>query len=417
MPACSNNHTRGAGKTIVIGFDFGTHSTKVVVRERGRVEGFIASFDDACDGYPQLASPSLVRCENDRLYFGAEALRRTGGDLFRSLKVNLLAGVDAGRFASFPLDSSTLVAAYLAWAFQKLRRSLPQYADSRVFLNLAAPMSHVERPQLRDKYLRILQAAWMLSFGDGECEVDQGVALGEARNVIEGLFKSPLEGPESRRFEVLPETIAPVVSLSLDPWMAPGMYMIVDAGAGTTEMAVFHAGGAGADQRVLCYYDETMLLGGNDLRLAERYEGSERMATIEQVVRQMVSHYCRIWQLGYRLDAPNHRSRQRWKQLTLVLSGGGTRHEEVAVRLEGRNPMHPWPDHETHYEICRHAPKTLESPPDMHDLDRSMYAVANGLAIQRMRWPIVFQPHEIAPLPPTEEVLDKPLAYWYLEAK
>ncbi len=418
MSLRSVRRLRGNRKTIIIGFDFGTHSTKVVVRERGRADGHIARFDESSEGYPCYASPSLVRSVENRLFFGTEALRTSGGKLFSSLKVSLLPGFNYGT-ASFldELDSPALVAAYFAWAFQQLRGSLKEYSEANLFLNLAAPMSHFENSELKNRYLRIIQAAWNLSFVEQPIPIYQGIRSSEAARIVGPLLEAPVLGPEHRRFEVLPETIAPVVSLSLDPWMEPGMYMIADMGAATTEMSVFHAGETGAEQKVLCYQDETMLLGGTDLHLAEQLEERQQRVEIDRIVRRLEKQYPRLWQLGYQLDAPNHRSRERWKKLTLVLSGGGTRHEAVANRLSGVNPMQPWPHCDTRLNVCRHMPGTLELESEMDDDDGSMFAVANGLAIERRHWPVVFQPDQIERVTPTEEVEKKPQGYWYLDAK
>lgn len=418
MSSQATRRARGNRQTLIIGFDFGTHSTKVVVRERGQPGGSIAHFDQDAEGYPRHASPSLVRCVDARFYFGTEALKRHGGKLFRSLKVSLLPQVEhpVGSFSD-ELDSPLLVAAYFAWAFQKLRESLKTSADASVFINIAAPMGHFESPELKNRYLQIIQAAWHLSSSSEPRSVHQGIAVSSVAEMIGPLLKEPVIGPELRRFEVLPETIAPVVSLSLDPWMKPGMYMIIDTGAGTTEMSVFHVGESGIDQKVLCYRDETMLLGGNDLQLAERHAGPGTHPELDAIISRLKKQYGRIWQLGYQLDAPNHLSRRRWQQLTLVLSGGGTRHESVAAHLSGMNPMRPWPQKHTDLTVCRHVPGTLDLDPEMDEDDGSMFAVANGLAIERRNWPVVFQPDQVEPLSASEEVADKPQGYWYLDAK
>jgi hypothetical protein len=62
-------------------------------------------------------------------------------------------------------------------------------------------------------------------------------------------------------------------------------------------------------------------------------------------------------------------------------------------------------------------PGTLELESEMDDDDGSMFAVANGLAIERRHWPVVFQPDQIERVTPTEEVEKKPQGYWYLDAK
>ena len=403
---------RGNRKTVVVGFDFGTHSTKVVYRERGQADGQIGRFDEAADGYPMLTSPSLVRCTDGRLFFGTEALRASDGQLYRSLKVNLLPGYQQNA-TPYPdgLDSRFLVAAYFAWAFLELRKNLSEYAESNVFLNLAAPMSNLENAELKNSYLQIIQTAWKLALSENPVSICQGITLSRAREVISPLLNQPVLGTEHRRFEVLPETIAPVVSLSLDPWMKPGMYVIVDTGAGTTEISVFHAGESGADQKVLCYQDETMILGGNDLDLARG-----RPDRLDEITERLEKQYRRIWHLGYELDKPLHLARRRWKKLTLVLSGGGTRHDAVATRLGNVNPMHPWHDRDTRLTVGRHVPATLKLVSNMSDDERSMFAVANGLAIERMHWPIIFASGQIETLVPTEEV-SKPQGYWYVDAK
>lgn len=410
--------SRGNKRTLIIGFDFGTHSTKVVLRERGKPDARVSHFDDFTPGYPTFASPSLIRQKGGQLFFGSEAATTSGGQLFSSLKVALLCKkYESNRTASQPLDSSQLVSAYLAWAFQRVRDSLAGEQYANVLLNLAAPMSHIEDVELKARYLKILQTAWELSFGSHQQPIFQGISVEEASRLIRAFNDREVAGPEQRRFEVLPETIAPVVSLSLDPWMEPGMYMIVDTGAGTTEISVFHAGEPGADQTVLCYRDETMLLGGNDLWLADSKSGKERNDGLKEILTRMTKQYLGMWQKSYLVDAKNHTARRRWKELTLVLSGGGTRHSEVATRLSTSNPMYPWPKDETRLQVCRHVPGTLDVDGRMDDDDLSMFAVANGLAIERRHWPIVFQPNEIEHLDASHVVEEKPDSYWYLNAK
>jgi hypothetical protein len=408
----------GNRKALIVGFDFGTHSTKVVLRERGKADGRIAQFDEAAEGYPPYASPSLVRYVGGRLYFGTEALRLRGGTTFGSLKVSLLAGrKEVMTSAPGGLNPTILVAAYFAWAFQKVLRSLKDYSDAKLFINVAAPMSHFENHLLKSRYLQMIQAAWNLSMAEYASPICQGARCADAVHVLASLLEEPVLGPEYRRFDVLPETIAPVVSLSLDPWTEPGIYMIVDTGAGTTEMSVFYAGEAGADQKVLCYQDETMLLGGNDLSLAEGLGHHEQLIEINRIVGRLEKQYRRLWHLGYQLENASSHLRKQWKKLTLVLSGGGTRNVRVASRLHEINPMQPWPECETRLNVCRHRPGTLDLDSDMSDDDGSMYAVANGLALDRMHWPIVFLPDQIERLAPVEEVIDKPQGYWYLDAK
>ena len=125
---------------------------------------------------------------------------------------------------------------------------------------------------------------------------------------------------------------------------------------------------------------------------------------------------------------PQHARRSRGSRQTRHNSAVGlaplTHHDFRGMRTEiksnndrlgGVNPMYAWPEPETTLKVCRHVPGTLDVDPDMDEDDLSMYAVANGLAIERRHWPVVIQPRQIEPLEPTEEVDDKPLAYWYTD--
>jgi hypothetical protein len=399
---------RGNRRTLIVGFDFGTHSTKVVVRERGRPEGRIAQFDAFSRNYPTSASPSVVRLIGDRLYFGTTALNASGGELYSALKVALL--TNSSRRAGDVLDSIDLVTAYLAWSFQQVRNSLGDDKYANVFLNVAAPMSHVEDKELKKKYLRIVQAAWNLTFQAHETRIEQGISVSQIATLLRPLMNAPIQGTEVRRFDVLPETIAPIVSLSLDPLMKPSIYVIVDMGAGTTEVSVFHAGDPGPDQKILCYKDKTILVGALDLQSAEGASGLGGKDRVKEIINRIEVEYRGIWKSGYLVDAANPLSKRRWKDVIVVLSGGGTRHVAVDQRLRKSNPVPRWKGYETSFVVDRHVPGTLLLSKGLSKNDGSLFAVANGLAIERAKWPIVFEPHEIEPLTAPEP--DKPRHDW-----
>ena len=158
-----------------------------------------------------------------------------------------------------------------------------------------------------------------------------------------------------------------------------------------------------------------MLVGGNDLQVAGQLPDHDRHVETAKMIARMTKQYRRLWQLGYEHDAPNHHSRKRWQELTLVLSGGGTRHEALASQLTEVNPMHPWPQTETTLRVCRHSPGTLGALQSNTDNDYgSLFAVANGLAIDRRHWPIVFQPNQIEPMshPTKSKTNHRPIGTW-----
>ena len=89
----------------------------------------------------------------------------------------------------------------------------------------------------------------------------------------------------------------------------------------------------------------------------------------------------------------------------------------VSSHLNDGNPMSAWPKDETNLTVERHLPKTLDLDSQMDDDYRSLFAVANGLAIHREHWPVIFQSNQIEPLTPTEEIENTSNSYWCLDAK
>jgi hypothetical protein len=189
-------------------------------------------------------------------------------------------------------------------------------------------------------------------------------------------------------YDVLPETIAPIVSLSQDPRMTAGMYMLVDMGAGTTELSINHVSVPGGDQNVLCYFDRSVLLG------AERFQSGE---SARQLTAELLKHIWQTWCRGYDKDARNVAARQRWKSLRVLLVGGGTCRADVydAIVREQHAVCSRFPG-EARCEILRHGPADLDfgsvpvSPEDV-----SLASVANGLAFPRMKWPHFYEPEQV----------------------
>ncbi len=407
----SGARSRSQTRTFVVGFDYGAHASKVVIRQRGVGGGRVLAFDKPAAEYQPGTSPSLVRIVGGRMFFGTEAVERTGGELFPALKVALLPeNQQHGRSLCDGVGASVLVAAYLGWSFRELLRQVTELADSRVQLNVAAPMTHFGSPVLKDEYLRILHAAWGVSFVNRNAEFGQGIALSEARKALDVGLKAAVPSDAERMFDVYPETIAPIVSLNLDPLMAPGMYMIADCGASTTEISVFHVEEPGADQRVLCYSDKTQVVGANDLHLADQVSSASEVPVLSKPVNKIRKQYQQVWYEGFKVDSNSYFARQRWKQLRVVLSGGGTRHPDVQSLLSQTNLLAQW---QTDIRVSRHEPGSLNHDGEIDDA--SFFAVANGLSIGFVDWPVVYHQHEIEPLGPDEEPTTKPDAYWYLQ--
>lgn len=391
---------------LLIGLDFGTHSTKVVVRRRGERQGRVVALDVPVSGYPPYAIPSLVRAAEGALWFGGEALNRGDGVLYRLLKLELIKTTSLVNGEQSNVD--LLVTAYFAWILGAVRKWVDEeygLENCKLFLNVAAPMDHFEIAQIKKRYLAILATAWEWTFGPKYHHIRQAVALNDVKSWME-TDQVLIPNAAVRTYDVLPETIAPIVSLSQDPRMNAGMYLLIDMGAGTTELSINFVSVPGGEQNVLCYFDRSILLG------AEKFLAGEKQ---RELLALLLKNIWQTWYLGYEKDAQNYAARQRWKSLRILLLGGGTCRKDVcdAINAEHHAVFTRFPG-EARCEILRHGPADLQFPASkVSQEDISLASVANGLAFPRMQWPKFYEPAQIEPIEGTaaQNAADP----WYLD--
>lgn len=401
-----------AGGRFYLGLDFGTHSTKAVLRLRGTSQLLVPFLDAQRADYPPFASPSLVRLCDGRLIFGASALGGAGGELFEALKLELLPGTAGAPRRAAPPETrpELLVALYLAWVLGRVRAALG-VAENQFSVNLAAPMNHIESAPLRASYERVVHAAWRATFGPNPVRVFDGVPLAAVRERFEALLASALPAFEERRFRVWPETLAPLVSASLDPQFNHGFYMMLDVGAGTTECSVSYLREHSADQQVWCAADESELLGANHFHTNDRRECTTVREKEEAQLRCRVSALMRlVWYAGYQKDMDFTRySREQWKRITVLLTGGGLRRASLRRHVECHEPQECCFKYEHgNYWVKWHEPSGFafgeplprfdEDDPCATLTSTAYLAVANGLALESAKWPQFFPPSEYPPL-------------------
>jgi hypothetical protein len=134
-------------------------------------------------------------------------------------------------------------------------------------------------------------------------------------------------------------------------------------------------------------------------------------------VENLMRLFGRVWAEGYKKDSPRHATRKRWRELTVLLTGGGARHPAVKDPLAmNRSHYQAFLD-EAACHVVWHSPDNV----DLADCkqaaaDIPLLAVAHGLTRERMEWPIVFEPGCVETLAATETV-DKPDPFHYVGGK
>lgn len=409
----------------VVGLDYGTHSTKCVIRVHGSSKAYLLGFanPELNSDYAWFTDPSLVRVAGNRLYFGRKALAIGEGTLFRSLKMQLLPPGEHSdpQYPEFPSGTSPdcLIACYLSRILRIVRRTIErESALTRLTLNIGAPMDHFEDENevLKQRYLEIANAAWHSVFGASPLDVRSGVALDDVRGYFFQLLQREVEQPTVRPFDILPETVAPIVSMSTDPRMEAGFYLIMDMGAGTTEFSVNLVNEGGADHKVVCYFDRTRRIGGDDFQYIEQQcaESPLRQKRIDKLINDATKGLRETCFGGFKKDQRNKVMRPKWKQMHLLLAGGAARRQAVEEAVRKLLPICPHVPGESCFTTSWQEPDLGGEIPNVTRQQSSLLAVANGLSFHRRTWPMVFKPDSVEHIQSDEIVVEKPEAYWYI---
>jgi len=402
-----------SGGHVHLGLDFGTHSTKLIARFRSDNKARVLFLDDPSEGYPAFAAPSLVRLKDGKLYFGKRALQMSGGHLYRSLKVDLLPPSPAGQWgnATYPDGPlpDLLVALYLTWVLGRVKDAFSEKETFRSTLNVAAPMDHLEDQRLKYRYLQVVQAAWEATCGTDTIAVHQGVELNTVGPQFKLLLGRSVPDHTVRQFEILPETLAPLVSLRQDPKTGEGLHLMIDMGAGTTELSIsLLVKDLDATGIITCYFDRSTLLGGDNFTDNDTQNQANPgvHATVEAQLRdKLVSEIKAVWVSGFQKDKDAGRgTKEVWKRLQVVLSGGGLRRNGLEAAIKSHCPMYPFLPEDRKYNITWHSPVELDfvgGPVGFNPEAFLAYlAVAHGLSVQRPKWPTLHFPKGVTVLPP-----------------
>jgi septal ring factor EnvC (AmiA/AmiB activator) len=411
------------GDSPIIGLDFGTHSTKVVVRRRSTVDvrtrkPWALILDEPAVGYARMATPSLVRLVGDRLLFGTEALRQQQGRLFRSLKTSLLPCSDENGRPSDPM-APVLTAAYLAWILRRIADTIGG-DPGKYTIAIGAPMNHEENATLKERYLHVVHAAFLGAFGDGDehpIDFKKPVSLAEIEPRIRMWLERDLPAEGFRRFHVRPETLAPLVSLHRDPkHKKPGVYMIVDMGAGSTEISINQINDTGNPEPcVHCCDDQTARLGGDHFAANDEKNAFDGPAceTEERIlVERFWTHYREVCLAGFQKVANEKpTTKAAWSHMSIVQVGGALRRCALEAKIGHLPPLREWLHDATH-EVHWHAPSALDCWPlkaTMADIAESgpIFAVADGLSIHPW-WPEYRRPEEVETVSPRDRRDDGP---------
>lgn len=351
---------RPALAIVHIGLDWGTHSTKVVIRrdeetERGELLAVLPAPDEsvrnghAADApYPWFAIPSVVGVRDGRLVFGDAARALPLESKHYTLKATLIKGTPSVAPAiARPLNAKDadevvdiLAVAFVAWVLQHVRVRIDDLIGAgrwKPFVSMSAPMDRVEDPELKRRYERILNAAWLAAFRNGGGINLEGAELATFVRQIRELLGSQLDDDGDRLFAVLPETIAGLVPLMLEPRREEGIYNVIDIGGGSTEVSIVQLSDLGHGI-INCVADKSIRVGALDLRDGAATGTDSPLESIRATL-------CEQWFDGYQRECRNRVRVDAWAKNVVLKAGGGWASGRIEERLA---TSHPWRDYFAH---------------------------------------------------------------------
>jgi len=237
---------------VVIGFDFGTSSSKIVIRDSGLQTAHAIPFGFlACSANEYLIPTRIFISEN-----GVLSLSR-GDHSYSNLKIHLMDRpqqiIYAAENSEKTITASELAAAYMALVliFARawfLKKTASIYKNTHIYwnINLGIPSRNYDDKEMKKTFQTIAMAAGRISRLDSEitiAEVKKYLKEAERHMATNG------EDIDSEDNEALwlhpdlvnthPEVIMEIVGYARSPLRTNGLHLIVDVGATTLDAATF----------------------------------------------------------------------------------------------------------------------------------------------------------------------------------
>lgn len=385
-PGAGSGSSRKSKQTsieLVIGLDFGTSSTKVVVR---------APYLPGAPAYA-LPVPSPARTEGSSHLWESAVWFDSAGQTFSALPIKRfakLAGIKAAFIdnpgAMLTGDVSVLEActAYLALVLRKTRSWA---AEQRAFrdgslqwsVNLGLPAATYDTPVLAP-YMNALHAALRLSDTKAKISV---------QDVRQALQEGATDGAVA--LQVVPEVAAAVAGFARSQNRRNGLYVLADIGAATLDACCFRLSEPveGLDRYAMLIADVQPL---GVAATAAMHDKGTSDAEIEKAVQRVLRTV--IWQTKRSRDprAPE------WKSsLPLFLCGGGAANDLHRRSMEA---LTPWLRQHTEAEgVPINALEAPESLSSEKDTEPGRLVVAWGLSYPEIEIGDLVRPSEIEDIP------------------
>jgi hypothetical protein len=238
---------------IVIGFDFGTSSSKLVFRDSGRRTAYAVPFGSFACAENKYLIPTAVSITDK----GVVELAG-GGHYCSNLKIHLMEASEKKLFDARDtgehITASELAAAYIGLVIQEarswfLKHTHSIYRKTHIFwnINFGIPSKSYDELKEKETFRAIVMAAWRISLIPSRVSIQEvKKCLGKARELISGFKENRKSDSDFDDMwlhpdyvNIHPEVIMEVAGYARSPLRTEGLHLLVDVGATTLDTAAF----------------------------------------------------------------------------------------------------------------------------------------------------------------------------------
>lgn len=218
---------------VVIGLDFGTSCTKVVIGTPYEQErAFLVPFNVFSHETNRYLLPTHINIEQSHYM-----LPKTGEKgKFTNLKLKLIKSISSADDE----NHYGLAIAYLALVFRYVRTWFLEdykaaFGDRKVtwHTNVGVPSATFENCDITETYRKAVLTAWLVSTSEGD------ITRNLVNEISESLHCGDKQADQSVTLEVFPEVAAEVAGYARSEHRREGLHLMVDVGAGTLDVCGF----------------------------------------------------------------------------------------------------------------------------------------------------------------------------------
>jgi hypothetical protein len=404
-----SNSAVGEQLFITIGLDFGTSSTKVVVRfpyEPNAPAVVIPAPDHCrCEADPYLWQTVLWVREDDEFIAWPEP----GASLLYSLKQGIMGGrADTvigrhgdGSFGITRADAATAFLAYViryvrGWLYTN-RARLFRGREPIWFVNVGLPAESFDNGTLLSAYRRSACAALLMANYGGPLNISAAKRfLGDEK--VQACADSE-QMAQRLGIAAIPETAAEATGFVKSTRSAPGLYVMVDVGAMTLDVCAFRFWKPEPDQNFYSLFTARVRPLGVEAFHWYMKQGRREDEFSYQCDRCLCEV---IWHTKVK-RAPTDECWTKGNDLPVFLVGGGSKNE---LHLKRVRELGPWLSKHAQNDGIRLVelpiPTNIDLPEPIRDFNR--LAVAWGLSHPPTEIGGFRPPSKIADIPPPQEV-------------